>query len=60
MKALAKLAKERNCGRLEWSCLDWNAPSIGFYKSLGSVPMSDWTIYRLQGEALDRMAEEVS
>lgn len=54
---LAGLAKERNCGRLEWACLDWNAPSIGFYKSLGSTPMEDWTVYRLQGEALDRMAE---
>ena len=57
LKTLAKLAKDRGCKRMEWSCLDWNAPSIGFYKSLGSIPMDEWTIYRLQGEALDRLAE---
>lgn len=44
---LAKLAKERNCGRMEWVCLDWNKPSIEFYKSLGAKPMDEWTIYRL-------------
>jgi GNAT superfamily N-acetyltransferase len=60
LKALAKLATERGCGRLEWSCLNWNTPSIGFYKSLGSIPMDEWTVYRLQGEALDRMAEGIS
>jgi GNAT superfamily N-acetyltransferase len=53
---LAKLAQERGCGRLEWSCLDWNEPSIGFYKSIGSVPMDQWTVYRLQGEALEQLA----
>lgn len=57
LKTLANLAKDRGCKRMEWSCLDWNAPSIGFYKSLGSIPMDEWTIYRLQGEALDRLAE---
>ncbi len=57
LKALAELAKERGCGRLEWSCLNWNTPSIGFYKKLGSIPMDEWTVFRLQGEALDRMAE---
>lgn len=57
LNTLAKLAKERGCGRLEWACLDWNTPSIGFYKSLGSVPMEEWTTYRLQGEALNRLAE---
>jgi GNAT superfamily N-acetyltransferase len=56
---LAKLAQERNCGRLEWWCLDWNESSIGFYKSLGSVPMDQWTVYRLQGEALDQMANRM-
>ncbi len=59
LTALAELAKERDCGRLEWSCLNWNTPSIGFYKSLGSVPMDEWTVYRLQGESLDRMAEGI-
>lgn len=57
---LANLAQERGCGRLEWWCLDWNEPSIGFYKSLGSVPMDQWTVYRLQGEALSRMAERMN
>lgn len=54
---LAKLAVERDCGRLEWVCLDWNESSIAFYKQLGAMSMDDWTIYRLQGESLDRMAE---
>ena len=48
----AKLAAERDCGRMEWSVLDWNEPSIGFYRSLGARPMSDWTVYRLDDEAL--------
>lgn len=59
LTALAQLAKERDCGRLEWACLNWNTPSIGFYKSLGSTPMNEWTVYRLQGEALDHMAEGI-
>lgn len=49
---LAKIAVERNCGRLEWSVLDWNTPAIEFYKSLGAVPMEGWTVNRLTGEAL--------
>ncbi len=53
---LAKLAKERDCGRLEWSVLDWNEPSIRFYQSLGAVPMDEWTIFRVTGEALDHLA----
>ena len=53
---LAKLAKERNCGRFEWWCLDWNEPSINFYKQMGAVPMDDWTVYRVHGEALDKLA----
>ena len=52
LKKLASIAKERGCGRLEWCCLDWNKPSIDFYKSFGAVPMDDWTIYRLTGENL--------
>lgn len=55
---LANLAKERGCGRLEWSCLDWNEPSIKFYKSLGAVPMDEWTVYRVTGDALDSLAEK--
>ncbi len=53
---LAKLEKERGCGRLEWWVLDWNEPSIGFYKRLGAVPMDDWTVYRVTGEALEDLA----
>ena len=53
---LAKLARERGCGRLEWSVLDWNEPSIRFYQSLGAVAMDDWTVHRVAGEALDRLA----
>ena len=53
---LARLAVERGCGRFEWSVLDWNAPAIDFYRSFGAVPMSDWTVFRVTGEALHRMA----
>ena len=53
---LAQIAKERNCGRFEWSVLDWNEPAIGFYKALGAVAMSEWTVYRVSGPALDRLA----
>ena len=53
---LARLTKERCCGRLEWSVLDWNEPSIKFYESVGAVAMSDWTVYRMPGEALDGLA----
>ncbi len=53
---LAKLAKERGCGRFEWSALDWNEPAINFYKNLGAVPMDEWTVYRVTGETLSRLA----
>ena len=53
---LASLAKRRGCGRLEWWVLDWNEPSIGFYKKLGAVPMDDWTVYRVSGSALEDLA----
>ena len=56
LQKLAAIAVERGCGRMEWWCLDWNQPSIGFYRSLGAVPMSDWTVYRLTGEALQNLA----
>jgi len=52
---VAQIARERDCGRFEWEVLDWNEPSIGFYKSLGAVPMDEWTKYRITGEALERL-----
>jgi GNAT superfamily N-acetyltransferase len=55
---LARLARERNCGRLEWSCLDWNEPSIAFYKSQGARPLSEWTAYRVTGRELAELALE--
>lgn len=55
---LAKLCVERNCGRLEWSCLDWNEPSIAFYKQIGAVPMDEWTIYRVKDAALSNLAKK--
>lgn len=55
---LARLAKERNCGRFEWWCIDWNQPSIDFYKSIGAVAMDEWTVYRVTGKALDDLADE--
>ena len=58
LKTLAKIAVERECGRLEWVCLDWNQPSIDFYKSMGAIPMDEWTIYRVAGERLKDMAKE--
>ena len=58
LKALARIAVERGCGRLEWSCLDWNKPSIDFYLSLGACAMSDWTIYRIAGDRLVSFAKE--
>ncbi len=54
---LACLAKERGCARFEWAVLDWNAPSIEFYRSLGAEPLDGWTVFRLTGEALDRLAK---
>jgi len=54
---LAKLARERGCARLEWAVLDWNAPSIAFYQSLGARPMDEWTVYRLTGDALNKLAD---
>ena len=53
---LAKLAVERDCARVEWSVLNWNSPSIDFYKSLGAVPMDEWSVYRLTDDALAKMA----
>jgi GNAT superfamily N-acetyltransferase len=53
---VARIASERGCGRFEWSVLDWNEPSINFYKSLGAQPLDDWTIFRVTGAALQRLA----
>ncbi len=58
LKKLAQIAVERECGRLEWWCLDWNKPSIDFYLSLGAEAMSDWTVYRIAGNTLIEMARE--
>src|SRR5574341_996608 len=55
---VARIAKQRQCGRLEWSVLDWNEPAIHFYKRLGAVPMSDWTVFRVTGDALTKLAGE--
>lgn len=55
---LAHLAVERGCGRLEWAVLDWNSEAIAFYERLGARPNSEWTTYRVAGEALDRLARE--
>lgn len=55
---LAKLAKERNCGRLEWWVLDWNETAINFYKRIGAKPMDEWTVFRLTCEALDELASK--
>lgn len=57
LRYLAKIAVEQGCGRLEWSCLDWNISSIDFYLSLGAVPMSEWTVYRITGDRLLEFAE---
>ena len=57
LKKLAGIAVERGYGRFEWSCLDWNKPSIDFYKSLGAVPMDEWTVYRVTGDGLTKLAE---
>lgn len=54
---LARVARERGCGRLEWSVLDWNEPAIGFYRSIGASPVSGWTVYRVTGKALEELGE---
>ncbi len=54
---LAQIARERGCGRIEWAVLNWNDPAIQFYRNLGAAPMNDWTVFRLAGEGIDRLAE---
>ncbi|PKM74227.1 MAG: GNAT family N-acetyltransferase [Firmicutes bacterium HGW-Firmicutes-16] len=58
LQELARIAVDRGCGRLEWACLDWNKPSIGFYLSLNAKPMDEWTVYRLTGDNLKNLAIE--
>ncbi len=58
LQRLAAIATERNCGRLEWAVLNWNEPAINFYKQLGALPMNEWTVYRLTGQALQDLASK--
>jgi len=58
LSRLAQIALERGCGRLEWSVLDWNTPAIGFYERLGASPMTEWTVFRLTGDALARLGTD--
>ena len=58
LRKLAKTAVAQGCGRLEWCCLDWNQPSIAFYRSVGAVSMDEWTTFRLTGSALEDFAKE--
>jgi GNAT superfamily N-acetyltransferase len=58
LRYVAGVANERRCGRLEWSVLDWNEPAINFYKKLGAVPMSEWTVFRVTGKELEKLAED--
>ncbi|MBC1231132.1 GNAT family N-acetyltransferase [Listeria booriae] len=58
LKRLAEIAVERGCGRLEWWCLDWNKLSIDFYLKMGAEAMEDWTVYRIAGETLTKLANE--
>jgi GNAT superfamily N-acetyltransferase len=57
LQRLAQIARKRGYGRVEWSVLDWNEPAIGFYKKIGAVPLDDWTIFRLTGEAIGALAD---
>jgi len=58
LRYVARIAIERNCGRLEWSVLDWNKPAVDFYNRLGAMPMSGWTVFRLTGQSLANLAAE--
>ena len=57
LRELARVAQRRGCARMEWAVLDWNQPAIDFYKALGAVPMDEWTLYRLTGDTIGRLAE---
>ena len=58
LTTLARIAVDRGCGRVEWSVLDWNEPAIGFYRSLGALPLDDWTVFRLDDEPLALLAKQ--
>lgn len=58
-EVLAAVAKERGCNKLEWQCLNWNEPSIKFYTSLGAKPVDDWTVYNIQGDKMDALAQNI-
>jgi GNAT superfamily N-acetyltransferase len=58
-KRLARTAVDRGCGRLEWAVLDWNEPALNFYRKIGAVPMSEWTVQRLVGDGLRRLAGDL-
>ena len=60
MIELARIAKDRDCGRFEWAALNWNTPAIGFYRRLGAKPMSDWTVFRLTGKEIASLADQSS
>lgn len=55
---LAKIARDRGCGRMEWAVLDWNEPAIKFYRTLGATPMDEWTVFRLTRDGIERLAQE--
>ena len=57
LERLAQIAQERGCGRMEWAVLDWNEPAIQFYKELGAMPMSEWTVFRLSREEIAKLAQ---
>jgi GNAT superfamily N-acetyltransferase len=57
LERLAQIARERGCGRMEWAVLDWNDPAIQFYRKLGAEPMDEWTVFRLTGEGIARLAD---
>ena len=59
LSSITKIAVQRDCGRLEWSCLNWNEPSIKFYKSQGAIPMDEWTVYRVTGNELNDLASKI-
>lgn len=58
LKYLARLAVERNCGRMEWICLDWNAPSLAFYRKIGAFPLDEWTVQRMTEDVMHEFAKE--
>jgi GNAT superfamily N-acetyltransferase len=59
LRHLARIAADRGCGRIEWSVLDWNETAIRFYRSIGARPMDEWTVYRMTGDAIDRLAGDL-